>query len=575
MKPYNENDCLSAIEKNLYDFVKSGADFREDETAIDYFGKEISYGKFTKGIDRLIKVLLSHKELKKGDKVVISLLTMPEAMELIYACNYVGIVPVMVDIRLSPKEMKKIITDVSAKMAFVTDVNAAKLPVICEAECLQKIYVVPVAESIGFPFTFFKKFSSFFTGNDYMFKRFKYKKISVWSRFIKEYNDEIPEDFVPAGADSELILATSGSTGEKKYVRQTARAINYNVYIHEYFYDLRNPEYASVLAFMPIFILFGFVGSMHLPLFFHEKIHIHMIYDIKKIPEIIMKVKPNTFVGSIGHWERIVNADVVKNGDLSFLKYGLFSGEKCEKDRLEEINEFLKDRGASTKLWQAYGMTELALVSTQNTVAYKPGSVGKPFPMIEVCFTTPGTDEVLPKGSEGEICIHSLCQTLGYFNNEEETAKLLHKHSDGKVWVHTGDYGYLDEEGFLFIKDRIKNMQVSVSGTKIYLPALELAVSAAPEIERCAAVSVKDESRNDIKGIILFVEGRGHEGESKLKKIVKNIYTEELPIYLHPDKVVVLNSIPLTASGKTDYPALMKAAKEINIDKGFSAVTLK
>ncbi len=575
MKTFNKEDCLQAIEKNLYDFAKSGAAFKDDENVISYFGKQITFGKFKNGVDRLIKVLLSHKELKRGDKVVISLLTMPEAMELIYACNYVGIVPVMVDIRLSPKEMKKIISDVSAKIAFVTDVNAAKLSIVCEAECLQKIYVVPVAQSIGFPFTFFKKFSSFFTGNDYMFRRFAEKKISVWNKFVNSDCDDVPDDFIPAGADSEIVFATSGSTGEKKYVRQTARSLNYNVYAHEYFYEMSSSEYESILAFMPIFICFGFIASLHLPMFFTQKIHIHMIYDIRKIPEIILKVKPSSFVGSIGHWERIVNSDAVKNSDLSFLKYGLFSGEKCEKERLEEINDFLKERGSKTKLWQAYGMTELALVSFQNPLNYKPGSVGKPLPMIEICFAEPGTDNILPEGQEGEICVHSICQTLGYLFNEEETAKLLHRHEDGKLWVHTGDYGYLDEEGFLFIKDRIKNMQVSVSGTKIYLPALEKAVGVCPDVERCAAVSIRDEKRNDIKGIILFVEGRDNANSAALKKTIKTICSEELPIYLYPDRVEIIKNMPLTASGKIDYQTLQKEAESISLNSGFSAVTLK
>ena len=575
MKVFDEKECFSAIDKNLYDFARSGAKFKEDDTFISYFGKSISYGKFTSGVDRLIKVLISYKELRKGDRIVISPLNMPEAMQLIYACNYVGLVPIMVDIRLSPREMKKIISDVGAKIAFVTDVNAAKLEIICEAECLQKLYVIPVAESIGFPFTFFKKFSSFFTGNDYMFKRLTHKKISVWHEFVNRKCDEIPADFVPAGPDSEIVFATSGSTGEKKDVRHRARSLNYNVYVHEYYYDMGSPEYESMLAFMPIFICFGFVGSLHLPMFFSQKIHVHMIYDIRKIPEIIMKVRPSCFVGSIGHWERIVGSEAVLNGDLSFLRYGLFSGEKCDKDRLEEINDILAKRGAKTKLWQAYGMTELALVSFQNPKDYKPGSVGKVLPLIEVCIVEPGTDKLVTEGGEGEICIHSICQTPGYLLNDEETKKLIHKHSDGKLWVHTGDFGYVDEEGFLFIKDRIKNMQVSVSGTKIYLPALESVVGKDEEIERCAAVSVKEENRNDIKGIILFVQCKGKTNENALKKNLRNTINEELPIYLHPDKIEILKEIPLTASGKTDYPALERIANVISVDREFSVVTLK
>ena len=571
----SENEILQATDMNLYDFVLSGTGYADEKIVFSYFGKEVTFGSFKAEFDRLVRVLASDKDLHKGDRIVISLLTMPESIALLYACNYVGLVPVMVDIRLSPAEMKKIITDTGAPYAFVTDVNAARLSIVCEAECLKKIYVVSVVECFGYPPKFFKKFSSFFTGNRYMFTAIVEKKIGGWSDFLGGHTPDLPADFTPSGGNGEIIFATSGTTGEKKYVRHSAKTLNRNVYFNEYFFDFASPEYSSIVTFMPIFVCLGFAGSVHMPLFYGMRLHIHMTYDLRKIPRIITQVKPNIFIGSIGYWERVIGSKYAAEADLSFLKFALVSGEKCEKERLLEINDFLEKRGSQTKLLPAYGMTELTVVSLQRPDAYNPDSVGKPFPGVNVCITEPGTEKRLGVNETGEICIDSPCMMLGYFGNEEGTNALIKEDSDGKKWVHSGDLGYMDEEGYLYIVDRIKNMHVSVSGTKVFLSTIDAAVIKCHDVESCAAVSVKNDDRRDIKGIVLFVKPKEGSNVRKLKKTVKNICLTEIPSYLTPDRIVFVNNMPVGASGKIDHGELEIRAGKISLGKGVSLVTLK
>ncbi len=575
LRDISENEILKATDMNLYDFVSSGTGYDDDDIVFSYFGKIITFGGFKAEFDRIVRVLASDKELHKGDRVVISLLTMPESIALLYACNYAGLVPVMVDIRLSPKEMLKIITDTGASLAFVTDVNAAKLSIVCEAERLRKLYVVSVVECFGYPPKFFKKFSSFFTGNRYMFEALTCKKIAGWPDFTGTEIPELPEGFTPADGNSEIIFTTSGTTGEKKYVRHAAKTLNRNVYFNEYFFDFASPGYSSIVTFMPIFVCLGFAGSVHMPLFYGMKLHIHMTYDLRKIPKIIMQVRPNIFIGSIGYWERVISSKYAKNGDLSFMKFAMVSGEKCESERLLEINDFLEKRGSMTKLLAAYGMTELTVISMQWPDAYNPDSVGKPFPGVDVIIVEPGTEKELPINETGEICVSSPCMTLGYFGNEEGTKALIKQHSDGKSWVHSGDLGYIDSEGYLYIVDRLKNMHVSISGTKVFLSTIDTAVMRCADVESCAAVSVKNDDRRDIKGIILYVKPGPGRNTAKLRKEVKNICLTEIPTYLIPDKIVFINDMPVTASGKVDRHELEKMAENIHLSRVISLVTLK
>ncbi len=568
------NTINAAANMNLFDFVKSGAQYKDQDTVFSFFGKNFSYGFFKEKVDKISRILLADKELKKGDRVVISLLSSPEAVCLVYACNYIGLVPVMADIRLSPGEMRRVIEETDAKYAFMTDIISARLSVICKAECLRKLFVVPIIQSLGYPALFFRKFSSFFTGNPYMFTSLVLPKAFMWKHF--ENTPGIPDDekIVPAGSDGEIIFTTSGTTGEKKYVRHTAKNLNLNVLLNEYYFDLRSPECGSILAYLPLFVCFGFAGSIHTPLYYSMKIHVHMIYDLRKIPDIFMKVRPNVFFSSLGHWERIIRSKKFLEGDLSFLKFALCSGEKCDPEKIKNINNLLEKRGCTTKILQAYGMTELTVISVQQPEDDLYGNVGKPFPPIKIKITDPETGKEMNPGEEGEICINSPCRTLGYLNNKEETDKFLRVHEDNKVWAHSGDIGYIDRRGYLYVKDRIKNMLVSVSGTKIYLPTIDEAVSKLPCVERAIAVSINDGDTKVIKAIILFVEPAAGNSASGVKKEVKSFVLSDLPRYLVPDKIEIIDELPLLPSGKIDRRALEKRAEDLGAKKE-SVVSLK
>ncbi len=575
MKEVDETKIYETIDKNLFDFIVSGTAYRDEDPVFTYFGKNFSYAYFKRNVDRYARILLADKTLKRGDRVVVSLLTMPESICLTYALNYIGLVPVMVDIRLSPAEMKKIITETEAQYAFVTDVNAKGLSLISEAACLRKFFVVPMAQSLGRIGLFIRKFSSFFTGNPYMFTRHFLPKVFLWKDFEELPQIPFTEKILPADGNSEMIFTTSGSTGDKKYVRHLARSLNLNVCINEFSFDFKDPAYAKMIAFMPLFVCFGFAGSVHLPFYYGMQVRIHMIYDLRKIPKVFTKVKPNYFVSSIGHWERIVSSKYVVNSDLSFLKFAMFSGENCGPEKLNRINDFLASRGAETPLLQAYGMTELTVVSIQKPGDPVNGNVGKPFPLIHISIVDPETGEVQKTGQTGEICVDSPCRTLGYFHDPAETAKLLQKHADGKIWVHTGDLGYLDEEGYLYFCGRIKGMLVSVSGTKVYLPAIETALSNCEAVQRCAAVSVNEEDTGIIRSIFLFVEPKKGVSHTAAKKKIRQVIVKELPSYLIPDSIEILSEMPLLPSGKTDRQTLKKKAEALVQDMRIPLVTLK
>ena len=469
----------------------------------------------------------------------------------------------MVDVRLSPMEYKRIITEAGSKLAFLADISSRNLKLICEAPCLKDLYIVSPIQSAAFLKRFFWGVVAFSMGFHYFFTSIHKEKVSYWKKFLaRDPGENAAPEFTKGNAGTPIIFATSGSTGERKFVIQTSRALNLNIYYNEYYFNFSDPSITTSLTFLPVFALAGFASSIHFPLFYGKKVYIYQIYDFRRISREIMHLRPNMIVGSVGMWEHFLHSEHINaDTDLSFLRFCLFAGEKCEPEHIENMNQILKDHGCSEKLLQVYGMTELTVISMYTPENYNPASAGKPFPMVDVRIVKEGTNEELPAGQAGEICVNSVGMMKGYWLNDQATAKMLQVHPNGKTYLHTGDLGYVDEEGYIYIKGRIKNMHVSISGTKIFTPDLETEVQKMDGIARCAAVVCKVPERNDITGIILFVELTE---DSPLKKNtdhkVKAYCHDNVSMFLRPDKVIVLDKMPLTSSGKIDYPDLHKQA---------------
>lgn len=577
MREFSENEVLQHTDYNLYDFILNHTTYKDTDEVFSYAGITYDYKRFRGLVEKLIRILSSVPYLKAGDKVVMSLVTCPESVALIYACNYVSLTPVMVDVRLSPNEYKKIITDADAKIVFLADISSRNLKLICEAPCLKDLYIVSPIPSAGL----FKRFCwgvvCFSMGFRHIFTSIGKQKVSYWKDFFKlDPGENKKTEYTKGDAETPIIFATSGSTGDRKFVIQTARAINLNIIYNEFYADFHDPSIQTEITFLPVFAISGFASSIHFPIYYGKKIYIHQIYDFRKITDAILKFRPNIIVGSVGMWEFFLHSEKVKDQDLSFLRFCLYSGEKCEQERLDNMNRILEERGCKVKLTAAYGMTELTIIAINDSEKSKPDSVGKPFPMIDICVVEEGTQKELPAGEVGEICVHSIGMMKGYWLNEEATAKMMQKHADGKVYIHTGDLGYVDDEGYIYFEGRIKNMHVSISGTKIFTPAIEEEIRMMQGIRNCAAVVCKVPERNDITGIILYVElEKDSPLEKNTERKVEYYCYNNLPMFLRPDKVIALKEMPYTSSGKIDYQKLQTMADSFMLKHKVTKISVK
>ena len=577
MKEFNETTVLKDIDCNLYDFITTHTPYKDSDEVFTYAGISYDYKRFKALVEKFIRILTSIPYLKTGDKVVIGLVNCPEAIALVYACNYVSLTPVMVDVRFSPVEYQKIITEANAKLVFLADICSRDLNLICKAPCLKDLYVVSPIQSAHFLKRFFWGIACLLMGFNYLFSSIGQPKVSFWKKFLAlDPGESFDPEYTKGDADTPIIFATSGSTGNRKFVIQTPRALNLNIYYNEYYFDMHDPEIKTEITFLPIFACAGFASSIHFPLFYGKKIFIHQIYDFRKIDKAMLMFRPNIIIGSVGMWEHFLHSEHLNGTDLSFLRLCVFSGEKCEPERIENMNRVLSEHGCKTKLMQAYGMTELTVIAMHSPEFYDPASAGKPFPMVDIRIVKEGTHEELPAGEAGEICVNSIGMMKGYWLNDEATSKMMQVHSNGKTYIHTGDIGYIDDKGYLYINGRIKNMHVSISGTKIFTPAIDEEIRKIEDVINCASVVCKVPERNDITGILLFVElVKGSPLNRHTDRKIKSYCYDNLPMFLRPDKVIVLPKMPLTSTGKIDYQTLQKQADSYMLKHRATVINVK
>ena len=249
----------------------------------------------------------------------------------------------------------------------------------------------------------------------------------------------------------------------------------------------------------------------------------------------------------------------LRDKDLSFILNYAAGGDSLPLGAEQTVNEFLKEHGVEYPLAKGYGMTE---VSSAATIAAgnvtKPGSVGIPMLNTVVSVFEPGTETELPIGERGELCICTPTAMKGYYNKPDETAMVLRRHADGQLWVHTGDLGYMDEDGFVYLDARIKRMIIRHDGFKVFPSMIENVISRHPAVHQCSVVGCTD--KDHVQGRLPFVYVvLDPEGDKKKRQIVRELRQlckEELPEYVQPVGYKFISEMPLTPVGKVDYRKL-------------------
>ena len=255
----------------------------------------------------------------------------------------------------------------------------------------------------------------------------------------------------------------------------------------------------------------------------------------------------------------------MKGFDLSFLVTLGSGGDTMNEGLEKKLGDFMKEHNIRYPLAQGYGMSEVsAAASFGVNDIHRKGSVGIPSVMTTVGIFDPDSGEELGYNQVGEICISGPTIMKGYFRNPEETDIVKRLHADGEYWIHSGDYGYLDEDGFLFVVGRLKRMITRFDGHKVFPVTIESFVDERKEVRNCCVIGVNDRghSQGQYPLVIVALED-GIDKDAACKEIY-DVCNEQLEERGRPVGVLAVDAIPLTGSGKNDYRALEEQYREFD-----------
>lgn len=552
-----EDRSIKFTTKSIYEYMTDSVGDDLDFYAINYFGARITYKEMFKHIDTISKSLES-LGVKKGDVVTICMPNTPEAVEAFYAINKIGAVADMIHPLSAPNEIKTYLQQSKSRILILYDANFTKTKEVIKETNVYKTITVSVKESmplhlaLGYDLTKgFRIKKPKYNDDDYM----------TWKEFLSlGYSYHSSKNVKVSSKDLAIILHSGGTTGTPKGIM--INNYNFNALAQQGGVNVSDARPKDkVMTILPIFHGFGLGVVTHCPLCLKVEVILIPEYDEKRFAKIIEKYRPQIIAGVPTLWEGMMNSRYYENLDLSSLKYVISGGDYLTIPMEKAMNKFLRKHGANISISKGYGMTE-SVAATAYTFdgTNEPGSIG--IPMIGNSFRIcdPETNEELPFGEEGEICVNGPTVMMGYFKNTEETKKVLRKHADGKVWLHTGDLGYISEDGIIYFTQRLKRVIIS-SGFNVYPSMMEEVIEKHPLVKRCCVIGIPHPHR--IKVAKAFVVLNNNiKPTAKIKKEIRELCKKNLAAYSQPKEIEFREELPKTLYNKVDYKSLEKEEEE-------------
>jgi len=543
--------------ENIYEYFKRHAYGYINNTAIEYFGTKISYKNFLYEIDRCARAY-KRIGIKKGDVVSIISANIPEALISFYALNKIGAVSNMLHPLLSENEILDNLKKYSTVVVMAIDVTYSKLKNILKDTDVYKTVIMSAKDSMGFFMKVGYEITQGFkvekpkSSDNYLFwKDF----IRLGDGYVNNYTSMTGKNF-PA-----TILQSGGSTGKPKGIVLSNGNINSStIQAKIVLPDLDSND--VILGIMPIFHGFGLEVSINDAFCVGAKVVLIPAFKANEFDKLICKYKPSVLVGVPTLFEAMINNERMNNIRLDNLKYVIAGGDSFNKEKVDKINNFLHSHGAKTNFTQGFGMTEaVAAVSLDLKYASHPGSIGIPWPGTYIKIVKPNTDVEVPYGVDGEICISGPTVMLGYYNDEKETNDALRIHSDGNIWLHSGDIGVMDSDGFITYKQRLKRMIVS-SGYNVYPSQIEEVLDKHPGVLASSVIGVPHPYKVEVAKAYIVLR-KGYRESASLKKELLELCEKNLAKYSIPKEWEFRKSLPRTIVGKVDFRKLQEENKRI------------
>lgn len=539
---------------SLFEYLYENNKYNLDSDALNYMGHKITFRELFKRIDETAKAFLA-QGVQEGDIVSILTVACVPCVVCYYALNKIGAVVDFINVLSTAKDLVKFFRANKSRVVVSADIFMNKTLLAAKAIGVEHV----IAFSMEDDLPFLKKVGTLFQSNPDVDESYLQDDIVLtWDKFIAS-GAHVPDITYQKDPSKPALLAhTGGTTGFPKSVMLSDNAMNAVAFQYHYIFHV-DPKEAVFLNLVVPFVVYGSLINMHMPLTMRATVVLIPNFNPDDWPEYFNKYKPNFITAIPNYVAPMLNNPRMRNVNLEGLKVIAVGGEGAGNALEVDLNRFLKRHGCKAKLLKGYGMTELsasACTAFDNVNAL--GSVGVPLPHNRVQIVDPESGLECKYNEVGEICFQAPGQMLGYMNNEEEMKEVIRLHSDGTYWLHTGDLGYMNRRGLLYIVGRIKRViltQYKGTAYRIYPNVIEEILTSHPAVREACVVKLHEDRRGRTKAYIALND-HNRVDEEEIERELRSFCDAEMAEYMRPFLYEFRGSLPLTPAGKVDYKLL-------------------
>ena len=536
-------ESLNYFNGSMYDYLKDTASKNEKRSAYSFYGNEVTFKSFMKKIDKVASALKEFN-IVENECVTICMPNTPESFALIYAINKIGAICNIIHPLSSTSDIERALKETNSSIIFCSDVAMPKARHIK----VKHFIMVPTSESLG------KILKTLYNIKSSLNMKLE-EGMLTWNEFL---NYGVSEDtyvkrdpYSPAA-----IIYSGGTTGKPKGIIISNANFNAMALQTANLCEYIRPGY-SVLSALPIFHVFGLALCTHTCLVAGMKCIIVPQLNTKKINKELRKYKPSVYPAVPSLLKMSMNDSDPGSNAFKDIKVVVVGGDYLSPQVKNEYEEYLKTHGSSAVVKVGYGLSEAcgfccctAQVDEKHVNNHK-GTLGIPNPDMIVKIFEPDSDVEKSVGDVGEICITGTTLMMGYINEDEETKKTLVIHNDGRTWLHTGDLGYMDKDGFIFYTSRLKRMIIT-NGYNVYPIELEDIINKCKYVDTCTVVGIPHKIKSQTPKAVIVLKSNVQDTLEVREEIRRYCY-KNIAKYAVPTEYEFRTSLPKTAVGKVAY----------------------